>query len=196
MAKQLIMQLSMSSELNVLGHALDRLAEQTREDQRIFAETLALAVSRKVRWGRTTAELKELLDDILARPGLIAVTIFDPDGQVVAATVGDEATPPTVDEAVRQALSSREAASILASEGSGQILRFLQPFRWPGGRTGALEVRQTLAEMEQEFRRAVRENIVSRLVVLALEEILAEYPVALLEAGPSAPSRDATGSGT
>ena len=54
----------------------ERLVDQTQEDQRIFAETLALAVSRNVRWGRTTAELKELLDDILARPGLIAVTIF------------------------------------------------------------------------------------------------------------------------
>ena len=61
----------------------ERLVEQTQEDERIFAETLALAVSRNVRWGRTTAELKELLGDILARPGLVAVAIYDPEGQVV-----------------------------------------------------------------------------------------------------------------
>jgi two-component system NtrC family sensor kinase len=44
----------------------------------------------------------------------------------------------------------------------------VQPFRWPGGRTGAIEVQQTLREMEREFRRAVRTTIISRLVVLAL----------------------------
>ncbi|MGE5851365.1 MAG: HAMP domain-containing protein, partial [Candidatus Methylomirabilota bacterium] len=151
-----------------LVHERERLVEQTQEDQRIFGETLALAVSRNVRWGRTSAELKELLDDILARPGLIAVSIFDPDGQVVAATVAAEAAPPTVDAAVRQVLSNREAASILSPGKSGQILRYVQPFRWPGGRTAALEVRQTLDRMEQEFRQAVREKILSRLVVLVL----------------------------
>jgi signal transduction histidine kinase len=146
----------------------ERLVEQTREDQRIFAETLALAVSRNVRWGRTSAELKELLDDILARPGMVAVTIFDPEGQVVAQTVAAGSPPPALNDAVRETLKSKEAASILASEDTGQVLRYLQPFRWPGGRTGALEVRQTLAGMEQEFRQAVREKILSRLVVLAL----------------------------
>ncbi|HEX9899065.1 MAG TPA: ATP-binding protein [Candidatus Methylomirabilis sp.] len=146
----------------------ERLVDQTQEDQRIFAETLALAVSRNVRWGRTTAELKELLDDILARPGLVAVTIFDPDGQGVAQTVAPGSPIPTLDDAVRETLKSKEGASILAREGSGQLLRYVQPFRWPGGRTGALEVRQTLAEMEHEFRRAVREKVLSRLVVLAL----------------------------
>jgi signal transduction histidine kinase len=151
-----------------LVHERERLVEQTEEDQRIFAETLALAVSRNVRWGRTTAELKELLDDILARPGLIAVTIFDPDGQVVAQTVAEGSPIPILDDAVRETLKRKEASSILAREGSGQLLRYVQPFRWPGGRTGALEVRQTLAGMEQEFRRAVREKVVSRLVVLAL----------------------------
>jgi signal transduction histidine kinase len=146
----------------------ERLVEQTREDQRIFAETLGLAVSRNIRWGRTSAELKELLDDILARPGLVAVTIYDPEGQVVAQTVAPGSPGPTLDEAVREALKSKEAASILAREGSGQLLRYVQTFRWPGGRTGVIEVRQTLAGMEQEFRRTVREKVLSRLVVLAL----------------------------
>jgi signal transduction histidine kinase len=146
----------------------ERLVGQTREDQRIFAETLALAVSRNVRWGRTSAELKELLDDILARPGLVAVTIYDPEGQVVAQTVAPPFPTPSLDDTVLDALKTKEAASILASEGSGPALRYLQPFRWPGGRTGALEVRQTLVGMEQEFRQAVGEKILSRLVVLVL----------------------------
>jgi len=148
------------------------LVEQTREDQRIFAETLGLAVSRNVRWGRTSAELKELLDDILARPGLVAVTIFDPEGQVVAQTVAPGSPIPALNDAVRDTLKSKEAASILAQEGSGQLLRYVQPFRWPGGRTGVIEVRQTLAGMEQAFRRTVREKVLSRLVVLALFVLL------------------------
>lgn len=146
----------------------EQLVEQTREDQRIFAETLGLAVSRNVRWGRTSAELKELLDDILARPGLVAVTIYDPEGQVVAQTVAPGSPTPTLDDAVREILKSKAAASILAPEGSGQLLRYVQPFRWPGGRTAVIEVRQTLAGMEQEFRRAVREKVLSRVVVLAI----------------------------
>ncbi len=146
----------------------ERLVEQTREDQRIFAETLALAVSRNVRWGRTTAELKELLDDILARPGLVAVAIYSPDGQVVTENVAAGAEPPTPDETIWEALRTKDAASVLLAMESGQILRHVQPFRWPGGRTAALEVRQTLAGMEREFRRAVRERVLSRLVVLGL----------------------------
>ena len=39
---------------------------------------------------------------------------------------------------------------------------------WPGGRTAAIEVRQTLGEVEREFRRAVRESIISRAVILLL----------------------------
>jgi signal transduction histidine kinase len=73
-----------------------------------------------------------------------------------------------LDDAVRETLKSKEGASILAREGSGQLLRYVQPFRWPGGRTGVIEVRQTLAGMEQEFHRTVREKVLSRLVVLAL----------------------------
>ncbi len=146
----------------------EHLVDQTREDQRIFAETLGLAVSRNVRWGRTSAELKELLDDILARPSLVAVTIYDPDGQVVAQTVAPGSPPPTLNDAVRETLKSKEAGSILTREGAGQLLRYVQPFRWAGGRTGVIEVRQTLAGMEQAFRRTVREKVLSRLVVLAL----------------------------
>ena len=47
----------------------DRLVELTRTDQRIFAETLALAVRRNVRRGRHHQELQELLGEIQARPG-------------------------------------------------------------------------------------------------------------------------------
>jgi signal transduction histidine kinase len=150
-----------------LARDRERMVEQTQEDQRIFAETLGLAVSRNVRWGRTSAELKELLDDILARPGLVAVAIYDPGGQVVAQTVASGAAPPTADETVREALKTREAVSLLVGEGSGQLLRYVQPFRWPGGRTAAIEVRQTLQDTERAFRREVQERIVSRLVVLA-----------------------------
>jgi signal transduction histidine kinase len=51
---------------------------------------------------------------------------------------------------------------------SAQVVRYVQPFRWPGRRTGAIEVRQTLAATQREFHRAIRESILSRLVVLAL----------------------------
>ena len=146
----------------------ERLVDQARQDQRIFAETLALAVSRNVRWGRTTAELQELLEDILARPGLVAVAIYGPDEQVVAQTLAPGAAPPLPDETVRNTLTKKEAASSLIEGESGRLLRYVQPFRWPGGRTGTIEVRQTLAGMEREFRRAVRERILSRLAVLAL----------------------------
>jgi signal transduction histidine kinase len=146
----------------------ERLVQRTREDERIFAETLALAVSRNVRWGRTTAELKELLDDILARPGLLAVAIYDPEGQVVATNVAPGFQLPAVDDTVRRTLATGNAATILIEGEAGRTLRYLQPFRWSAGRSGALEVRQTLAGMEREFRRAIRENVLSRLVVLAL----------------------------
>ncbi len=151
-----------------LVHEHERMVEQTQKDERIFAETLALAVSRNVRWGRTTAELKELLDDILTRPGLVAVTMYDPEGQVVTQNVAPGFTPPTADEPVRNALRKKEAASGRLATESGRLLRYVQPFRWPGGRTGAIEVRQTLGDTEREFRRAVRESILSRLMVLAL----------------------------
>lgn len=145
-----------------------RLEEQTQEDVRIFSETLALAVSRNVRWGRTTAELKELLDDILARPGLVAVTIYAPDAQVVAQTAAAGTAALEPDQTVRDTLKTKEAAADLLETPSGQLLRYVQPFRWPGGRTGAIEVRQTLGNMERDFRHAVWQSILSRLVVLAL----------------------------
>lgn len=146
----------------------ERLVEQTREDVRIFAETFALAVSRNVRWGRTTAELKELLDDILSRPGLIAVAIYGPEGQAVAETTAPAAASPLPDETVRAVLKTKEAASVMVGSEPGRILRYIQPFRWPGGRTAAIEIRQTLAGTEQEFHRAVRERVLSRLVILGL----------------------------
>src|SRR5512141_152001 len=146
----------------------EQLVKQTREDERIFAETLALAVRYNLRRGRTTDELKDLLGELVARPGLAAVVIYDPDAGVVARTLaaGSEAPPP--DEIVRRALTQREAVSVMADSPSGRILRYVQPFRWPGGRFGAIEVQQTLREMESQFRRAVRTTIISRLVVLAL----------------------------
>jgi two-component system NtrC family sensor kinase len=149
-----------------------RLLRVTQADERIFAETLALAVSRNVRRGRTTDELKDLLDDILGRPGLIGVAIFDPDERLVTQTLAPGTERATPDELVRSALATGKAASTTMASGSGRVLRYVQPFRWPGewpgGRVGAIEVRQTLAGMEKEFRRAIRESIVSRLVFLAL----------------------------
>jgi signal transduction histidine kinase len=144
-----------------------RLFEQTQEDERIFAETLALAVSRNIRWGRTSADLKELLDDILARPGLVGVAIYDPTAKVVAQTVAPGAQPPAPDEVVREVLKTKEAASATVMAGSSPVSRYIQPFRWSGGRTAAIEVRQTLDEMERAFRREIRERVISRLIVLA-----------------------------
>jgi len=145
-----------------------RLLRVTRDDERIFAETLALAVSRNVRRGRTTDDLKDLLDEILVRPGLIGVAIYDPDGRLVTQTAAPRTEPATSDQLIRGALAKGESTSTLVASGSGQVLRYVQPFRWPGGRTGAIEVRQTLAGEEAEFRRAIRENILSRLVFLGL----------------------------
>jgi signal transduction histidine kinase len=146
----------------------EQLVMQTREDERIFAETLALAVRYNLRRGRTTEELEGLLEEIVARPGLAAVVIYDPDAGVVARTLASGSEVPTPDELVRRSLTQREAVSAVADSPSGRILRYLQPFRWPGGRVGAIEVQQTLREMERQFRRAVRTTIISRLLVLAL----------------------------
>jgi signal transduction histidine kinase len=144
----------------------ERLVKQTREDQRIFAETLALAVSRNVRRGRTTDELEELLGDILARPGLIGVAIFDPDGRLIAYNAASGSPPPQADEAVRRSLAAQGATSSLVTVGSRQVLRYIQPFRWPRGQAGALEIQQSLEGMQREFRREIRERIIARLVVL------------------------------
>ena len=145
-----------------------RLAEQNRQDQRIFAETLALAVRQNVRRGRTTDELRELLDDILARPGLVGVAIYDPDGQAVAEKVPSGAPSLAPDEMVRRTLTAKRPASDLLQAESGLVLRYIQPFRWPGGRMAAIEVRHTLEETERKFRSAVREGILSRFVILIL----------------------------
>jgi signal transduction histidine kinase len=144
----------------------ERLVEQAWEDERIFAETLALAVRRNIRRGRTTEELKELLDEILARPGLMAVAIYHPDGSAVTQTVAEGAPAPAPDEAIRGVLESGEAAWAEIEVGGSRVLRYIQPFRWPTGRTAAVEVRQSLRGMEQEFRRALRERLLSRLVLL------------------------------
>src|SRR5512145_247902 len=76
----------------------EHLIAQTREDERIFAETLALAVRHNLRRGRTTEELTDLLGEITARPGLVAVVIYSPDAQVVAQTVAAGFEPPTPDD--------------------------------------------------------------------------------------------------
>jgi len=151
-----------------LADVRERLVAQTQEDERIFAETLALAVRQNVRRGRTTDELSELLEDILARPGLVAVVIYDPEGKAVAERLASGYPTPEPDSALRQSLSRREPVSVMMGTEKGRILRYIQPFRWPGGRTAAIEVRQTLGEVEREFRRSVRESIASRLMVLAL----------------------------
>jgi signal transduction histidine kinase len=144
----------------------DRLVAETRQELRIFAETLALAVSRDVRRGQTSDELKELLDDILARPGLVAVTIYGPGGRLVAQTVAPGAEPPRPDDALRQTLATRQRVSSL-EEGPNRLLRHVEPFRWPGGRTAALEVRETLEGMERTFRREIKERVIARLSILA-----------------------------
>ncbi|HTX54689.1 MAG TPA: ATP-binding protein, partial [Candidatus Baltobacteraceae bacterium] len=146
----------------------ERLLNLTRDDERIFAETLALAVSRNVRRGRTTDELKDLLDEILTRPGLIGVAIYDPEGRMITQTVAPGAPAPANDDSVRLVLKSEEPAWALAESDTHRVLRYIQPFRWPGGHTAAIEVRQTLAGMERQFRRAIRENVLSRVLFLTL----------------------------
>jgi len=151
-----------------LVHEREQLVAQTQKDERIFAETLALAVRYNLRRGRTTEELEGLLEEIVARPGLAAVVIYNPDAGVVARTLASGTEAPTPDDLVRRSLTQREAVSAMADSPSGRILRYVQPFRWPGGRTAAIEVQQTLREMENQFRRAVRTTIISRLLVLGL----------------------------
>ncbi len=145
----------------------EKLVMQTQKDERIFAETLALAVRHTLRRGRTTEELADLLTEIAARPGLVGVTIYGPSAQIVAQTVAPGLEFLVSRELVRDSLRRREAASAMADGASGRILRYVQPFRWPGDQAGAIEVQQTLREMEGQFRRAVRTTIVSRLVVIA-----------------------------
>lgn len=148
-----------------LARERDRLVEQTQEETRIFAETLALAVSRNVRWGRTTEELKELLDEILARPGLGWVAIYDPGARMIA-SVPSGASPPAAEEDVRIALRTRAASASILRGKDQVLLRHIQPLRWPGGRTGAIELLQNLQNVERDFTRAVRERLLSRLVIL------------------------------
>jgi uncharacterized membrane protein affecting hemolysin expression len=105
-----------------LAREREQLLRQTQEDERIFAETLALAVSRNVRRGQTTTELQELLEDILARPGLVAVTIYNPEGSVVAETVAAGEAPPALDDLVRTTLRRGPQAAPLEGR-SGPLLR-------------------------------------------------------------------------
>ncbi len=146
----------------------ERLEEATMTDQRIFAETLALAVRHNVRRGRTTEELQELLDEIRARPGLVWVAIFDPKGKVVAASVVSGETKPASDTVIDLALRTGESTSSFIGTGDHRVLRYVRPFRWPGGRMAALEVRQSLGPVQAENARALREGVGLRLVVLAL----------------------------
>ena len=151
-----------------LDRERDRLIEVTRTDQRIFAETLALAVSRNVRRGRTTAELQELLDEIQARPGLVWVAIFDPQANVVATSTAPGSAPPSADTMVERALHNNASVSAFTSGDGHQMVRYIQPFRWPGGGVAAVEVRQTLRQVERAFARSLRESIISRIAMLAL----------------------------
>lgn len=149
-----------------LARERDRLVGITRTDTRIFAETLALAVRRNLRRGRTTEELQELLDEIGSRPGLVWAAIFDPKGHVTAAGVAEGAPSPTGDDAIGSTLETGLPTSSLIGTGKDQILRYVQPFRWPDGRTAAVEVRHSLASVQRDFAAAVRERIAARLVVL------------------------------
>ena len=100
----------------------DHMIEQTGDDVRIFAETLALATRRNLRGGRTTDELQELLDEILARPGLALVVIFDPTGRVVAQSATPDVPPATVDAMVQKTLSSRAPVSTVLATRSDKVL--------------------------------------------------------------------------
>src|SRR5207249_3538266 len=118
------------------------------------------------RGGRTTDELQELLDDILVRPGLALVVIFDPTGRVVAQSATPDVPPPTVDEVVQTTLRSRAPVSTVLATGGTEYVRVIHPFRWTDGRTAAVEVRQSLFGVERDFQQSVREGIVSRLAIL------------------------------
>ena len=144
----------------------DRLVAATEEDAQVFAETLTLAVSRNVRRGRTTDELKELLDEILRRPGLVLVAIHDPRGQTVAAAVADGQPPPEADESVREVQRTREATTLRIVRDSGETLQVLRAFKWSDGKTAVVEVRQSLEGVAGQFAEALRERLVARLVVL------------------------------
>src|SRR5438067_7941412 len=111
------------------------LIEVRRADLRIFAETLALAVRHNVRRGRTTGELQELLDEIRSRPGLFRVAIFDPNGQMVAASATSGGTAgPVRDDVIEVALRSGTPSSSLAAGDKEHVLRYVQPFKWSDGR--------------------------------------------------------------
>jgi signal transduction histidine kinase len=144
----------------------ERLVQATEEDARIFTETLTLAVSRNVRRGRTTAELKELLDEILQRPGLALVAIYAPAGQAVANAVADGQSRPEADAAVQEVQRTRKAATLRIVRTTGETLQLLRPFRWSDGRTAVLEVRQSLEGAARQFAQALRERLASRLIVL------------------------------
>lgn len=144
----------------------DRLLEATEEDARIFAETLTLAVSRNVRRGRTTDELKELLDEILRRPGLALVAIYDPRGQTVTAAVAAGQQRPEADDSVREVQRTREAATSRIVRDTGATLQILRPFKWSDGKTAVLEIRQSLEGVARQFAETLRERFISRLLVL------------------------------
>jgi signal transduction histidine kinase len=144
----------------------DRMVEQTKEDERIFVGTLALAVGRNIRRGRTTEELKELLDEILKRPGLVWVAIYDPEGSLATASVVTGIPPSAADDRIASVLRTRTEAADVIDTGAGQHLRQVQPVRWSDGRTAAIEVRQSLEGFERTFARELREEILFRLVVL------------------------------
>ena len=145
-----------------------RLIEVRRGDQRIFAETLALAVRRNVRSGRTTEELQDLLEEFRSRPGIVRVAIFDPAGRLVAAGVKAGTPAPTRDEGIDRALRSGAPSSSVVHAGREQILRHVQPFRWLDGRTAAVEVENSLGALERDFAATIREGIVASVLVIVL----------------------------
>jgi signal transduction histidine kinase len=143
------------------------LAEQSRQDQRSFDETLALAIRQNLRQGRPSGELQELIQGILAQPGILGVAIYDPDGAVVAERVASGLPLFAPDTTVQSALATGQPVSALVEAESGRLHRDIQPFRWPQDRTAAVEIRHSLAETGQRHRRAIQESILSRLMLLA-----------------------------
>src|SRR5262245_37123722 len=163
----LLMTVTATYDYVSLVHERERGFARVGEDARVFAETLALAIRRNVRRSGTTAELQELLDGILARPGLELVAIFDPDGRAVVTTAVPDIPPPAADAAIDGAIHRREARSSVAI-GDSPGVRIIRPFRWLDERTGAVEVRQSLASVQEDFAQSLRSSLLSRLVALLL----------------------------
>jgi len=76
-------------------------------------------------------------------------------------------------DAIGRTLETGLPTSSVMGTGKEQILRYVEPFRWPNGRTAAVEVRHSLADLQRNFSAAVHERIIARLVVLVFFVVVA-----------------------